>query len=328
MKRQLVLAAIIFMSCAREHAVPLPAKTAVPRTRIRVGTAPFLSSAPLFIAYDAGYFADEGLDVEITMLRQAALIPATARGDIDVTSHFVTTALFGAIARGVPLRVVADKGSPTSACPGDGLLASNATASLPRVASSLRGKRISVTEMSVSQFALESFMAREHVTAADYTHIYVERQNAAEALRNGSIDFRMCSDPDLTETVRSGGGTLWLSTPELRPDLEFAVITFGARLIKDRDAGRRFLKAYLRGVARYNEGKTDANVASIARRTQISPDIIRAACWMHVRDDGRVNVDALVDFEKWAQQRGFLDRVLSPSEFADLSYLQEVSGKR
>ncbi len=56
-------------------------------TKIKVSVTPFLSYAPIFIAKEEGFFAEQGFDVEFVRFdKTAEAIPALAQGQIDVVS--------------------------------------------------------------------------------------------------------------------------------------------------------------------------------------------------------------------------------------------------
>ena len=96
--------------------------------KLKVLLLPFLSFAPLFIANEEGYFAEQELTIEfITMRSSATAIPSLAQGDLDVSVGMVNIGLLNAIARGARIRIVADKGylAPTG-CTSNALLARRA----------------------------------------------------------------------------------------------------------------------------------------------------------------------------------------------------------
>jgi NitT/TauT family transport system substrate-binding protein len=232
------------------------------------------------------------------------------------------------MAKGVPLRIVADKGRPTrEGCGADGLLASNSVASRPRVPESLRGARIGYTEASVAEYVLEGFLEKGGLKRDDFEFIYVQTQNAGPALASGAIDFRLISEPAISNVVRRRQGKLWLKLADMQPEVQWACVVFGKSLLDDRETGLRFLRAYLRGVRRYNEGKTPSNVASVVRHTGLSADDVRASCWTQIRNDGQIDLPALMSFQRWGHRRGYLDQVLDPSKFYDPWFLERQTNR-
>ena len=69
-----------------------------------------LSQAPIVLADEGGFFRRQGLDVELVGLDNSEGLPALIEGGMDVLAGQVQPRYFDAIARGAPIRIVADKG--------------------------------------------------------------------------------------------------------------------------------------------------------------------------------------------------------------------------
>src|ERR1700753_2327189 len=75
-----------------------------------VGPIGAASDSPFFIADKRGYFKDEGLTVKFIRFDSAAKAMAPlGTGELSVASGATSAALYTAVRRGVPLRIVADK---------------------------------------------------------------------------------------------------------------------------------------------------------------------------------------------------------------------------
>src|SRR5499426_3890526 len=72
--------------------------------KVAVGTGGSASDAPFYIAYDQGYFKDEGLDVDLIVLDSGAKVIA------PVGSGALSVGFWNALLRGVKFRIVADRG--------------------------------------------------------------------------------------------------------------------------------------------------------------------------------------------------------------------------
>jgi NitT/TauT family transport system substrate-binding protein len=71
-----------------------------------------LTDAPVYLGFERGYFAEEGLDVEAIRIQAAGdTIPLLATGQLDVASGGAAAALYNAVARGADVRMVLDVGS-------------------------------------------------------------------------------------------------------------------------------------------------------------------------------------------------------------------------
>ncbi|MBA2451569.1 MAG: ABC transporter substrate-binding protein, partial [Chloroflexia bacterium] len=77
-------------------------------TSITVGNVPVLIYAPVMIALDKGYFAEQGLDVQLEPLAGGAdMVTLTANGDFDIGIGGAGPAFFNAIDRGIDLKIIA-----------------------------------------------------------------------------------------------------------------------------------------------------------------------------------------------------------------------------
>jgi hypothetical protein len=104
-------------------------------------------------------------------------------------------------------------------------------------------------------------------------------------------------------------------------------IAFGDRLINgDHDVGVRFMRAYRRGIERYNDGKTDRNVAIIAKATGEEPEVIRSACWVAFQKDSRINWASIDAFQAFAGTEGQLERPVPQAQAWDSTFLVASDG--
>nr|MBA2690379.1 ABC transporter substrate-binding protein [Burkholderiales bacterium] len=81
-------------------------------TEVRIGIPNVSSDVGFFIADKKGYFRQEGLNVTFTSFNSAAKMMAPlGAGQLDVGGGTVSAGLYNAVARGIHLKIVADKGS-------------------------------------------------------------------------------------------------------------------------------------------------------------------------------------------------------------------------
>ena len=87
------------------------ASPAAAADKVAVGTGGSASDAPFYIAYDKGFFKDEGLDVDLIVLDSGAkVIAPLGTGELDVGSGALSVGFWNALIRGVKFRIVADRG--------------------------------------------------------------------------------------------------------------------------------------------------------------------------------------------------------------------------
>src|SRR5215468_1432802 len=80
--------------------------------KVAVGTGGSASDAPFYIAYDRGFFKDEGLDVDLIVLDSGAkVIAPLGTGELDVGSGALSVGFWNALVRGVKFRIFDDSGN-------------------------------------------------------------------------------------------------------------------------------------------------------------------------------------------------------------------------
>jgi len=317
----LALALLLLPACRRAA----PSRLA----EIRMASVPYLSFAPLFIAEEEGDFRREGIAIRWTALESnTEATAALAAGHLDASGGVLSIGDLRAIESGAGFRVVADKGHEEAAgCGFTGLLVRPgfpARGGLPR-ASDLAGARVRVIPLTEMDFLLDRFLAREGVPPSAIRKVSVPAAVVGRAFANGAVDMALIGDPERTRLLSSGDARLWMPATDFLPGFQLAYIVFGRRLLGPaRPLGVRFLKAYLRGIARYRTGKTPRNVEILSRRTGLAPALVRDSCWVPVRADGEIVPTTLDAFQEWAVARGAMKQPIPLSRIWDPGPLRQA----
>lgn len=317
--------------CILAFVSPAFASNASP-THLRVTVLPYFSFAPFYIAEAEGYFADENLDVEfVRFQRNADSLTSLLRGDLEVDTIF-TAGLLNAIARGENIRVVAARGTLTpNDCPVDGFLVrpdrKAEIAAMP--AEALRKLTFGVDRTWQDSYYLHQWLQKHGLSLDDVkTELVPVPPARAEAVRQGALDVAFLSEPWITRARESGAAELLLPAADICPGYPFSVVIFGsAMLSRGDDVPVRFLRAYLRAVGRYGEGKTGRNIEILSAATKLEPELLRRICWPVIPGDGRIDPQGLADYSAWAAKQGLADRPLSAGEIWDPRFLDEAAGQ-
>ncbi len=282
--------------------------------KVRVSFERHFIWGPLMIASAEGFFREEGLDVELVFagLPEETLV-ALITGDIDVRPGPLHAAFFSAVAQGAPVRIAAGMGvlAPGS-CTYFGLvlrpgLDTSGKPEIRSIRTSLDGS---------TRYVVSSMLAQRGMTLDRTETIRVQDGVLPALLQNGSLDAAAVTEPGLSRAASVG--TLWLSGQDALPGYQWSVLAFNERLlVRERDTGLRFLRAYHRAVTQYRQGKTDRNVAILAEGTGESPEHTREACWPTFSHDSRVNWSSIDDFQQWAKAQGFMERTVSLDQALD-----------
>jgi NitT/TauT family transport system substrate-binding protein len=287
---------------------------------IRVVVLPYLTFAPMFIARDEGYFAQEGLAPEFVPLQTSAeAIPALAQGRVDVVGGSISVGFLNVVARGARIRAVADKGYvDASGCAAQAILTRPALASADALASAARTRRLSiaVNQSSYNLYYTELALAAAGIHPDEVTVLDVPDALLADALGRGTVDLATTVEPWITRIVEARSGLLWRRAGEVIPDFQQSFVFYGPTLLdEDPPAGLAFMRAYLRGVRQYSQGKTARNLDILTARTGQDRGLIERSCWPPFRSDGGVNLKSVLAFQRWGLDRGLLDRQLAASAF-------------
>ena len=287
--------------------------------------------APLYLASDAGYFAEEGLDVTFKRvdISSPAALAALIRGDVDVSLAGPKASFVNAIARGAKVRVVAGEGYlDPAACPQfawvvpRSWLGADGTIDTRR----LRGARARYDPMSLAAFETSRALATVGLTLDDLKKAPIPTELVSAAVLHGDVDLAYLPTLQLNKALATGRVVIWKKVAEIVPDAQIFSLVFTSRLLeRDREAGTRFLVAYLRAVREIRRGWSPRAAEILARRFQTSPEEIRADCWPSFRPDGRVEERCWTEYQEWVHAQGGLDRVLKPGEFIDTALLAEAN---
>jgi NitT/TauT family transport system substrate-binding protein len=335
----LFLLAIIISACVpvEPTQAPIPTVLVVTDTpaptptfetvHVKVAILPYITDSPFFFAYEEGYFAEQGLEVEFVRFDKPVdtLTPLLA-GDLDATTVMPLPGLFNAIAGGGTMKIVAEKGyfDPTT-CVYSGLVVTPETLSSGRLDDPANwvGLKISTERGAATEYAIDLLMQQNGMTIDDIEIVEMPIMSRQDALTNGAIDVAGAGEPWITRFSNAGAGAVWKGFNTLLPDFSFGAIAFGPTfLVEHPDVGQRFMVALLKGVAQYNEGKTPRNLEIIAQYTQLTTTEIEQTCWQMMHADGALNVQSVLDYQTWAEGRGLVTTPITAEQLYDPSFIE------
>lgn len=283
------------------------------RDTIKVAVVSYLSYAPIFVAQEEGFFAAEGLAVELlSVTRISTAIPALVQGDIDVLPAAIMPSYFNIINRGGLMKVVAGKGYNSSeGCAYSGIMARRKLLESGELSSArdMAGRRVSTERTSPSYYRFNKFLVAADLTLDDLTVIDIPAAAKFDAFKSGALDVATASEPWITRYERAGDALLWSRTSNHLPGFQFGYLLFGKNLLEDNiEAGERFILAYLKAVRHLNaEGKSEQHIDVLEKYTGLDRDLLAEACWAPLRNDGRAQPESLEEYQHWALEQGLID---------------------
>lgn len=316
----LLIVAIVFLPYEQEK-----------RDTIRVVVVKYLSYAPLFIAYEEGFFEAEGLDVEfLSVTGVSTAIPSLVQGDIDVLPAAIMPAYFNIVSRGGLMKVVAGKGyNSTEGCAYSGLMGRRSLVESGKLsaASDLVGRRVSTDRTSPSYFRTDRFLQSGGLTLDDLEVIDIPVAARLDAFASGTLDMSTASEPWLTRLLRDGHSVLLARSSDFLPDFQFGYLLFGKSLLEERrEAGEKFILAYLKAVRYMNsEGKTDRQIEILSKYTGLDKDLLKDACWPSIRNDGRAQAASILSFQQWALNQGLISEITDMDILYDARFIESAN---
>lgn len=306
-----LLLLLLLAGCGRRKEEKAAAPAAKPLTPVSINMNPSLAYGPLMIAREDGFFADEGIDARFVSLDSNSAILAASSGKLDVLSVGVRAGIFNLMLQKVPLAVVADRShaSDDGGCVSEGLVAPpDMAARIEARGGSPRGERVDMTRGGTNEFLISRFLDKHHLTIGDVVAIQVPQASMGGMTHDKVDAIRVVTEPVLSNAVTSGWAKLVASGSSILPGHQISVLVYGKRLLQDDPAlGVRFMRAYLRGVRQFGEGKTQHNIAIISRYSKLPPETLRHACWPTLSSDGRIPPAAMQPYLDWALERHYLD---------------------
>lgn len=302
-------------------------KTRLKPAKVNLVVLPLLSSAPFFIAQEEGFFTEQGLQIEFVTIRKAAqALPALDQGKVDAMGGGISISIFNAISRGSKIKIVADKGRfSTNGCPSAGLLSRKEWTQFKEIGNpgQMEGWRFAFDQANFEGYYIEKLLQRVGLKIGDIENIDIPDALISDALKNKKIDLAAVSEPWLTTFLQTGDIDLWISAQQIIPEFQYGFLLYGPTLLeKGSSVGKQFTIAYLKAVRQCNQGKTPRNTEILEKHTGLNKDLLQKVCWPTIRNNGQINIESVMDFQKWAMKKGLLDREVSPNHFADPSFIE------
>jgi NitT/TauT family transport system substrate-binding protein len=294
---------------------------------VRAVVLPYLTMAPFYVAAEEGFFAEQNLDVEFVKLgRDQEIMAALAQGDVDAAAGMLTVNVLSLAARGARVRVVAAMSELTpDHCAYMAFIArrehleSGALEDPDR----LRGMRFDADILIPLGYWTDEFLRPLDLTVNDFDLVNLPTPAAMQAMDGGSIDLTIDSEPFLSMYRDMESAVVWKPVGEVLPGYVISTMMYGPTMLDERpDVGRRFATAIVKGIRRYNLGKTPRNLEIVERATGLTSDQVQAACWPKMHDEPRIDPSVFRGYQEWSIDYDLIDRVLEDDELFDVSFIE------
>jgi NitT/TauT family transport system substrate-binding protein len=314
---------------------PEPAAAAAPASaplqHVTIGVNNALSDAPFFLADERGYFREAGIEIGLEVLSGgAAMIAPLSAGQLDVGAGVLSTGLYNAIGRGVPLRAVADRSRDNGVA---AIIVRRDLVDRGRVRgpADFKGLRLQmVAECISNEITLVRDLARYGLTLQDVDVTFMPFTDTPAALANGSIDVATPPEPFPARIEEAGSGVIvHRMGADIQPYRQLSVIFYSPAFAADRDGGTRFMIAYLRGVRDYHDaffggraGRADVIRLLVEKTTIKQPEVYDQMVMPSLDPNGAINLQSMVEDQDYYLTKGCQQQPIDVAGAVDTSFVE------
>jgi NitT/TauT family transport system substrate-binding protein len=281
-----------------------------------------LAYLPIFHALDRGYFAAEGLNIQLKLYTGSAnaQLPLLARGDADVGGVIAAPALFNQSAVGFGIQLIAALTEPRIGyLDGVNVMVRQDVWDRGEIKSlgDLRGRSVDGAAQGnpidlLIRYAL--IKAGLGVDDIDLSYKVRSPSDVPYLFREKQVELAGVSEPMATFIAERGLASKWLGYSQVIPWYQDMFLGASEDFIRGRPGEvRGLLRAYLRAVDDIGRNKGDwtpQTVETAAKWTKLKPDDIRATKRLpYWTPTGVVDAAALSRVQDfWLERRMVLDR--------------------
>ncbi|MBI2533014.1 MAG: ABC transporter substrate-binding protein [Deltaproteobacteria bacterium] len=205
---------------------------------------PTLSYVPLYYAQEKGFFAQEGLDLQVLVVRGVIGVSSLLSGEIDVTCHAGSG--FSAALRGVPIKII----SVTRDRPIHELIVA------PNINSpaELKGKAIAVGSLdgTAAVMTRRILQAKGLDGQKDVNLLSMDTPARLQSLFSGRVAGAMMTPPSVYMAQDQGYKVFGRGRDYMR-FLQTGVVTSDTNIKQKREKLMRFLRVWNRGLKVYQD---------------------------------------------------------------------------
>jgi len=299
---------------------------------------PFVSSSPLFIAQDKGYFAGEGLKAEIKIFQAAQPVAVgVASGDCDFGVTGFTAGFFNLAGKGA-LKVIGAQSREQQGYEFVGFLVSNKAYDAGfRDIKQLPGHTVGITQIGSTFHYNVGMLADKFGWSLDSVRLKPLQSvpNMIAALKSGEVDTVFLPAHIVAGLVKAKAAHLVGWVADYTPWQLGGLFTSTKNVEQRGDVVRAFVRAYQKAATEYYDAfnRRDAKGARvfgepakallpiIEKYTKAKPDAIYRGA-PYIDPMGRLDVKDVRRQVAWYQKHGMVDKEVDPAKFMDLGFIQ------
>lgn len=244
--------------------------------KFRLSLITWVGNGPFWLAEEKGYFKDEGVKAELSIIDDTALRKSTlTKGDVDAVGDTTVDMLTLSRDEGVPAKAVMQIDYSNGA---DGIVATDKFKSIQ----DLRGQKIAVQKNFVSEALLDYLLKKNGLSTKDVSVIDMEAGAAGAAFVSGQVDAAVTFEPWLSKAKERRGGHILASSAD-EPGVIVDVLSVNEKYLqKNSVIVKKIMRAWFKAVDYWQNHPDEAN-AIMAKHYNVTPaefrDLISGLKW-------------------------------------------------
>lgn len=276
--------------------------------KVTVGYLPVTGHAKFFVAKEQGFFAQEGIDVElIEFANSADGLNALRAGKLDIGA-FGTTAPLIHISKGADLRIIGGVMGEDAA-----IITTQANSTAIKKVTDLKGKKVATVRLATGDAVLRGALDKNNIDWHKDLQIFELKNPPAviEAVKSGQVDAGVVWGPHDLRAEEQGLKVVVRSS-ELAPGHPCCRLTLdNARLqAKEKESPElwsRFLRAFLKA-QKFTQENRAATINSVAKYVKLDTALLAKAFYGgHLEQGSDPNLHGVKDFYKTMQNSEQVD---------------------
>lgn len=259
------------------------------------------SGAGFYIATEKGYFEDYNIEVEFAQFSNSDdMLPALAAGEVDIAGGVSTASFFNAIAQGIDVKIIADKGHNVPGKSYFTFVIGNHMVDEIKDYPDFKGKKIAVSSHnSIDEYIFEEMIKHAGLTKDDVEFVLMsDFGSMLGAIDGGTIDAALNIEPLITQGVENGFHVRFGDATDYAPESQIALVLGSPNFMNiETEASLRFMTAYLKGVRDYNDAfikgiNKEEIIDIMTKHTALKdPDLWEKVYVTGLNPDGKMFVD-------------------------------------
>lgn len=297
---------------------------------VRATAAVPLTALPVHLARRYGYLEERGISVSFQRaISGAKETPKLASGQIDATLGSIGASTINAIARGIPMKIVAPGTMNVAGVPSiDRFLVRTEQYDDGMDVSDVEGMTVAGNaEANVVEYEIGLALAAHGLSFDDVEYVTMPFPQMISAFQSGSIDVANEVGSLSTAAIEEGVARHLEYASETSAGTQVAAVVYGEPFVNQRpDTARKFMEAYLLGVRKYYElgPWSDPVVETYGEAAGNSGESLRSTTPLWVDRNGSLATDSIMQMQEFFACRGHVDETLSEDELVDARWVNDA----